>query len=69
IAIPPFNGFPSEWLIVQGLLRSVEVGNIEIRGAFAVAGALVALTAGLAVTAFVKGKRRFQHTVWRLASN
>ncbi|WP_321969229.1 proton-conducting transporter transmembrane domain-containing protein [Paraburkholderia tropica] len=54
IAIPPFNGFPSEWLIVQGLLRSVEVGNIEIRGAFAVAGALVALTAGLAVTAFVK---------------
>ncbi|WP_322014186.1 proton-conducting transporter membrane subunit [Paraburkholderia sp. J12] len=54
IAIPPFNGFPGEWLIVQSLLRSVELGNVEIRGAFAVAGALVALTAGLAVTAFVK---------------
>ncbi|MFT4063967.1 proton-conducting transporter membrane subunit [Paraburkholderia sp.] len=54
VAIPPFNGFPSEWLIVQSLLRSVELGNVEIRGAFAVAGALVALTAGLAVTAFVK---------------
>lgn len=54
VAIPPFNGFPSEWLILQSLLRSVELSDVEVRGAFAVAGALVALTAGLAVTAFVK---------------
>lgn len=53
-ALPPFNGFPSEWLTLQSLLRSVELASTEVRVAFAVAGALVALTAGLALTAFVK---------------
>lgn len=53
-AVPPFNGFPSEWLTLQSLLRSVEVSALEVRVVFAVAGALVALTAGLALTAFVK---------------
>jgi hydrogenase-4 component B len=53
-ALPPFNGFPSEWLTLQSLLRSVELADLRVRGAFAVAGALVALTAGLALTAFVK---------------
>jgi len=54
VAVPPLNGFSSEWLIVQNLLRGVEFADVEVRGAFAVAGALVALTAGLAVTAFVR---------------
>jgi hydrogenase-4 component B len=53
-AVPPFNGFPSEWLTLQSLLRSVELASVEVRVAFVVAGALVALTAGLALTAFVK---------------
>ena len=53
-AIPPLNGFPSEWLTLQSLLRSVELADLKVRGAFAVAGALVALTAGLALTAFIK---------------
>ncbi|HTT13934.1 MAG TPA: proton-conducting transporter membrane subunit [Burkholderiaceae bacterium] len=53
-ALPPFNGFPSEWLTLHSLLRSVELSDLDTRVAFAVAGALVALTAGLALTAFVK---------------
>jgi hydrogenase-4 component B len=53
-ALPPFNGFPSEWLTLQSLLRSVELSALDVRVAFAIAGALVALTAGLALTAFVK---------------
>jgi len=51
--LPPFNGFVSEWLTLEGLLRVVEVSSPVIRLGFAVAGALLALTAGLAVTCFV----------------
>ncbi len=50
--LPPFNGFVSEWLTLEGLLRVVQVGSPAIRLGFAVAGALLALTAGLAVTCF-----------------
>lgn len=53
-ALPPFNGFSSEWLLIQSLLRSVEIGQLAVKTAFALAGVLVALTAGLAATAFVK---------------
>ena len=53
-ALPPFNGFTSEWLLIQSLLRSVELGPTAVKLAFALAGVLVALTAGLAATAFVK---------------
>ena len=53
-ALPPFNGFASEWLLLQSLLRSVELGPIAVKTAFAFAGVLVALTAGLAATAFVR---------------
>lgn len=51
-ALPPFNGFVSEWLILQSLLRVVELGPIPVRIVFALCGALLALTAGLAVTCF-----------------
>jgi hydrogenase-4 component B len=51
-ALPPFNGFVSEWLTLQSLLRVVEVGPIPVRIVFALCGALLALTAGLAVTCF-----------------
>ncbi len=53
-ALPPFNGFASEWLTLQSILRSVELSAIGVKAAFAVAGAILALTAALAVTAFVK---------------
>ena len=53
-ALPPFNGFVSEWLTLQSLLRSVELASEGIKIAFVVAGAGLALTAGLAVTCFVR---------------
>ncbi len=52
-ALPPFNGFVSEWLTLESLLRVVESGSVPVRIAFALSGALLALTAGLAVTCFV----------------
>lgn len=53
-AIPPFNGFASEWLLLQSLLRSVAMSNPALEVAFALAGVVVALTAGLAATAFIR---------------
>lgn len=53
-AIPPLNGFASEWLTLQALLRSVALAPITLRVAFALCGAVLALTAALAVTCFVK---------------
>ncbi|HTX03571.1 MAG TPA: proton-conducting transporter membrane subunit [Candidatus Acidoferrales bacterium] len=53
-AIPPLNGFVSEWLTFQVLLRSAELGSITFRVIFALCGATLALTAALTVTCFVK---------------
>jgi hydrogenase-4 component B len=53
-AIPPLNGFASEWLTFQALLRSAELSPTALRVAFALCGAALALTAALAVTCFVK---------------
>jgi len=53
-AMPPFNGFVSEWLTLQALLRSVNLVSLGVKIAFVVAGVLLALTAGLAVTCFVR---------------
>lgn len=53
-AIPPLNGFVSEWMIFQALLRSVELLPLSLRVIFALCGATLALTAALAVTCFVK---------------
>jgi len=53
-AIPPFNGFGSEWLTLQAILRSVRIASPGVRLAFIGAGALLALAAGLAVTCFVR---------------
>ncbi|CAM5306576.1 MULTISPECIES: proton-conducting transporter transmembrane domain-containing protein [Alcaligenaceae] len=52
-SLPPLNGFVSEWLVLQSLLRVVELSSIPARIVFALSGALLALTAGLAVTCFV----------------
>ena len=53
-AIPPFNGFVSEWLTLQALLRSAILSSAPIKIVFALCGAALALTAALAVTCFVK---------------
>ncbi|MGC2329820.1 MAG: proton-conducting transporter membrane subunit, partial [Candidatus Acidiferrales bacterium] len=53
-AVPPFNGFVSEWLMLQTLLRSAEFSSTALRLVFALCGAGLALTAALAVTCFVK---------------
>ncbi len=52
--LPPFNGFVSEWLTLQTMLRSVELSAIWVKIVFALCGAALALTAALAVTCFVK---------------
>jgi hydrogenase-4 component B len=53
-AMPPFNGFVSEWLTLQVLLRSAELSSTGAKIVFALCGAGLALTAALAVTCFVK---------------
>lgn len=53
-ALPPFNGFVSEWLTLQSILRSALLASTPIKIVFAVCGAMLALTAGLAVTCFAK---------------
>jgi hydrogenase-4 component B len=52
--LPPFNGFVSEWLTLQSLLRAAELGSTGAKLVFALCGAALALTAALAVTCFVK---------------
>ena len=54
VALPPFNGFVSEWLTLQVLLRSAELSSTGTKIVFALCGAGLALTAALAVTCFVK---------------
>ncbi|MGO8745100.1 MAG: proton-conducting transporter membrane subunit [Thermoguttaceae bacterium] len=53
-ALPPFNGFVSEWLTLQTVLRSAELPTVGVKITFAICGAGLALTAALAVTCFVK---------------
>jgi hydrogenase-4 component B len=52
--LPPFNGFVSEWLTLQALLRSAELPSTVMRLVFVLCGAGLALTAALAITCFVK---------------
>ncbi len=52
-AVPPFNGFVSEWLTLQSVLRSVELSSRAVRLCFVFTGALLALAAGLALTCFL----------------
>lgn len=53
-ALPPLNGFVSEWLTLQTILRSEDFASHLSRVVFALCGAGLALTAALAVTCFVK---------------
>src|SRR6266581_245437 len=53
-AMPPFNGFISEWLTFQALLLSYQVPEQFFNLVFALAIAALALTAGLAAACFVR---------------
>jgi hydrogenase-4 component B len=53
-AMPPFNGFISEWLMFQALLMSFRIPEQIINLLFALAVASLALTAGLAAACFVR---------------
>ena len=52
--LPPLNGFASEWLTLQALLRVPAYGGVGDGVAGALALAALAATAGLAVYCFVK---------------
>ena len=54
VALPPFNGFVSEWLTYQTLLRSAELSSTATKVVFALCGAALALTTALAINCFVK---------------
>jgi len=53
-ALPPLNGFVSEWLTLQALLQTVQIPRLELNLVFALAIAGLALTTGLAVACFVR---------------
>ena len=54
-ALPPGNGFVSEWVLLQGLIHSVEPGGSPVVAvSIPVAVGVVALTAGIGVATFVK---------------
>jgi formate hydrogenlyase subunit 3/multisubunit Na+/H+ antiporter MnhD subunit len=56
-ALPPGNGFVSEWVLLQGLIHSVSAGVASspvVAVSIPVAVGVVALTAGLGVATFVK---------------
>jgi len=53
-ALPPFNGFASEWLAFQAILLSPEVPDWGLKFAVPAVGALLALSAALAAACFVR---------------
>lgn len=53
-ALPPLNGFVSEWLLFQGLFQGFRIPSHAVGILIVIAGALVALTAGLALNAFAR---------------
>ncbi|MGD0959735.1 MAG: hydrogenase 4 subunit B [Methylomonas sp.] len=53
-ALPPLNGFVSEWLIFQTALQAVNLESGVLRSLIPTASAMLALTSALAVTGFVK---------------
>jgi hydrogenase-4 component B len=53
-ALPPLNGFASEWLLFQALLGGVRIPVTAVAMLMPVAVGLLALTSGLAAACFVK---------------
>ena len=53
-ALPPFNGFVSEWLVFQGVINGATLPQWPAKFAAPIVGAMLALAAALAAVAFVK---------------
>ena len=53
-ALPPTNGFLSEWMIFQSMLGSNGIDALELKISFPFAIFALALTGGLAIACFVK---------------
>jgi hydrogenase-4 component B len=53
-ALPPLNGFVSEWLTFQAILLSPDLPQWDLKIAVPAVGALLALSAALAAACFVK---------------
>ena len=53
-ALPPLNGFASEWLVFQTLLGGSAIPQPEVAVIMPIAVAMLALTSGLAAACFVK---------------
>ena len=53
-ALPPFNGFFSEWLTFQSLFQGIASLSFYIRWIFILSTGSLALTGGLALACFVK---------------
>ncbi len=53
-ALPPFNGFFSEWLTFQSLFGGIVSSDVTIQWVFIVAAGSLAFTGGLAAMCFVK---------------
>jgi NADH:ubiquinone oxidoreductase subunit 5 (subunit L)/multisubunit Na+/H+ antiporter MnhA subunit len=53
-ALPPFNGFVSEWLIFQAVLQSPELPQWALKIMVPAVGAMLALAAALVAACFVK---------------
>ena len=53
-ALPPFNGFVSEWLTYQAMLLNIAAAGNLVKLVILISGALLALAGALAVYTFVK---------------
>lgn len=53
-ALPPTNGFVSEWLVFQSLLLSFEIPSLLMKFMLPIAAAMLALTGALALACFAK---------------
>jgi formate hydrogenlyase subunit 3/multisubunit Na+/H+ antiporter MnhD subunit len=53
-ALPPFNGFVSEWLTFQAALQAWQLDSGVLRSLVPIAAAVLALTGALAAACFVK---------------
>lgn len=53
-ALPPFNGFFSEWLTFQSLFAGAGLIGANVKWLFILSAGLLALTSGLALACFVK---------------
>jgi len=53
-AIPPLNGFMSEWLIFQSILNGFSLPSVFFKVITVICGAILALAGALAATCFIK---------------